>query len=757
MNMDRNEGRTQKQRERKQNSPVSGAKKPFSMFSNKSFGTLDWDYSSGEVVLNGLLWKVLGFSRTQSEIPITQKDFFDRVFVVDRIKFEAIIRRLAKSNHQDTCTLQMRKADGKSCWIDFQLNSVGVLNKAYKHIVGTAYDVSKIKYSEKIANLAVARYERILQASTDGLWEWSAKDNEFHFSQSCWENIGYSKDDDVIKFNKDDMQLWREHVHPEDLSRFDANLAECIAQKKILDMDYRMRDKFGDWRWIRGRGKMTYDSRDEIAYVSGCNVDISEQKALEKKLQDERYQADLANTKKSEFLSNMSHELRTPLNSIIGFTQLFQMDSNLTQEQLDNVNEINSAGDHLLALIDDVLDLAKIEAGGASIDMRAVKPYEIIKECLTLVRPQADMKSVLLNFRANSFQHETVELDKMRFKQVMLNLLSNAIKYNLRMGRVDISIEKFENQLCISVSDNGIGIPESMHHKVFSPFNRLGAEQSDISGTGIGLALTKELTEKMNGKIAFSSKPEQGSVFWVEFPLENKSLNMVQDTHAVAIANDKNYSKENTHNSKMDKTLRKINEKQGIIEPIKQSGDVSNVFDDLARNSKKVSSTYKSLHNNDSSNMVVSEKVDSNFYEQDKDSKLSNHTKKVPKLKLKTEKKILYIEENPANRRLFEQALSRQKNIHLTQAKDALRGLYELRTQQFDVVILDTHLSGMNAYEILEVLHADTKFERLKKIAVSSDASPLEKKRGIDAGFDGFLAKPIDLYELVLLLGKLLS
>ena len=237
-------------------------------------------------------------------------------------------------------------------------------------------------------------------------------------------------------------------------------------------------------------------------------------------LKMEKEHAEQANRAKSQFLSNMSHELRTPLNAILGFAQLlmFKSKANLSQTQSDNIREIIHAGEHLLALINDVLDLSKIEAGKLEFHLADVAVQPMLEECKVLTSELAQSKGCEVTLHCEAGLK--VKADYTRLKQVVLNLLSNAIKYNKQQGSVDIHCHKQGDfRVRILVKDTGIGIDRQHFDEVFKPFNRLTAVDSSVEGTGIGLTLSRKLALEMCGDIEFESELGVGSRFWVDMPL----------------------------------------------------------------------------------------------------------------------------------------------------------------------------------------------------------------------------------------------
>lgn len=231
--------------------------------------------------------------------------------------------------------------------------------------------------------------------------------------------------------------------------------------------------------------------------------------------------AEEANKAKSDFLSRMSHELRTPMNAILGFGQMLQMDADrLNETQRDNVKEILDAGSHLLNLIDEVLDLAKIESGKMEISMNEILVDDLLQGCVTLIRSQAEARQLEIIDHVSGKGH-TVLADFTRLKQALLNILSNAVKYNREHGRISLNSETVDkHRIRISVTDTGKGLTEDDIAQLFTSFERLNAK-SNIEGTGIGLVITKRLVELMGGTIGVESTPGEGCTFWIELELSH--------------------------------------------------------------------------------------------------------------------------------------------------------------------------------------------------------------------------------------------
>ena len=269
-----------------------------------------------------------------------------------------------------------------------------------------------------------------------------------------------------------------------------------------------------------------------LTLVTRLNRFIKHRKKTDQNLRKARRNAEEANNSKSKFLASMSHELRTPLNAILGYTQLLNegFKKSKSVKEIDWTDTILLSGEHLLKLIDEVLDLASIESNEMPLEFSEIDPHSILEYCAQIGETLAKQQKLTFLDQTSDYRYPIINVDESRLQQILLNLISNATKYNSADGMVIFSVST-PHVDCIrfSVADTGKGIPKEMQGALFQPFSRLGMENSNISGTGIGLSISKEIASRMGGAVGFESELNLGSTFWVEFPIVSGTLSQNED------------------------------------------------------------------------------------------------------------------------------------------------------------------------------------------------------------------------------------
>jgi PAS domain S-box-containing protein len=315
-------------------------------------------------------------------------------------------------------------------------------------------------------------------------------------------------------------ELFSMLVHPDDKARVASEYLDISLAGGTARSEHRIVRRDGEVRWVRSIAAPVPNPHGPVERIVTTTEDITERLNAAAALRDAEAAARAASEAKNEFLSRMSHELRTPLNAVLGFGQLLEMRLKGT-EHADAARHVVHAGRHLLDLINEVLDIARIEAGQLSLSPEPVPLASIVEETALLMRPLADAAEVAIVVTGGTFGR-FVLADRQRLRQILLNLMSNAVKYNRRGGHVWLSWLVDSGEASITVRDDGPGIPTALHDRLFTPFDRLGAEGTGVEGTGVGLTVTRALAELMNGQISVESEVGQGTTFTVTLPLSTE-------------------------------------------------------------------------------------------------------------------------------------------------------------------------------------------------------------------------------------------
>jgi len=490
-------------------------------------GSWDWDLVTDTLIWSDENYRVLGYP--PGSLAPNVEAFMKSVHPEDRQRVDTALKAsLVDASVPLNIEHRVLRSNG-------EIRLVHQVGKVYRdetgkpvRMIGTAQDVTdqkrieselmryrddlQVLVRERTAELEKAsrRNATIVDAAMDGFFTAGLDGQVTDCNDIYCQMLGYTRD-----------ELCRLNIRNLEADETPEEMAARIG--RILETGH---DRF-DTRHRRKDGSLIHvEAKVSLAQIGAERIffsfvhDITDRKEGEAALILARNEAERANQAKSLFLSRMSHELRTPLNAILGFGQLLECDPQypLPAPQQENVGLILQAGRHLLELINEILDLSRIEAGKFSLSLEAVELLPVFQECRRLVMPAAEARGIRIA-STSAGGCNAVLADRTRLRQVFLNLLSNAVKYNHPEGSVTVSCARRGDALRIGITDTGPGLSQEQQALLFKPFERLDADKQAIEGTGIGLALSKRLVELMHGEIGLESSPGVGSTFWVELPV----------------------------------------------------------------------------------------------------------------------------------------------------------------------------------------------------------------------------------------------
>jgi len=402
---------------------------------------------------------------------------------------------------------------------ELQLPAHPVQGNGFAEIDFLANKINEMVETARTSNTQIMSERKkladIIWGTDIGTWEWNVQTGETEFNEKWANIIGYTLDE-LAPIN---IETWINFAHPEDILESENLLNKCFMKEaEYYEFECRMKHKDGHWVWVLDRGKVVeWTADDKPLRMAGTHTDVSYRKEIEQNLENARKEAIQANTAKSDFLANMSHELRTPMTGIRGVLDLFKENKKIAKEAGELLDDLDVSANVLMRLLNDVLDLSKIEAGKVELEYRPYKPAKIINGIANTFAAIASKRDIVLEANTREYKDYYCSLDELRFRQIISNLVSNAVKFTTK-GSISIDMEVQEgartDTLIVTVSDTGIGMTKDAIQNIFQRF-----EQADNSttrkygGTGLGLAISKELAGLFGGNLTIESEVDIGSKF----------------------------------------------------------------------------------------------------------------------------------------------------------------------------------------------------------------------------------------------------
>ncbi len=669
---------------------------------------------------------------------------------------------------------------------------------------------------------AIAQIERERTAMENiqaalGSGPWSMDFNERAEIVSCiWTDmfrkmLGYKSEEDF----PNRLESWSDLLHEEDKAYVMKEYWDTVRDysgEKTYDVRYRLLTKNAGWRWFHAAGRLSRREDGSPVTFVGFFIDIDDEKKMEARLEAQR--ADLedalaaaqhANRAKTTFLNNMSHDIRTPMNAIIGFTSLAAAHIDNTEQVKDYLTKIATSSNHLLSLINDVLDMSRIESGKVKIEEKECSIPEILHDLKTIV--QADIMSKQLDFYIDTVDviNEHVMCDRLRLNQILLNLLSNAMKFTKPGGMVSVRILQKRNapegyaDYEFQVKDTGIGMSPEFLKNVFEPFERERTSTiSGIQGTGLGMAITRNIVDMMGGSVSVESEVGKGSTFTVFLQFKTCSGPVRQETipellglRALVADDDFNTC------SSVTKMLSDIgmrpdwttSGKEAVLR-VKLAGEQNDeyavyIIDWLMpdMNGVEVVRRIRGLIGEKTPIIILTAYDWADIEEEARKAGVTafcskpiflselrevlespfavKNQEEVPQETISFErKKILLVEDNELNQEIAVEIL-KEAGFSVDVADDGVVAVERMKTAepgQYDLILMDIQMPVMDGYEATRQIRAleNPDIACIPILAMTANAFQEDKKAAIEAGMDGHIAKPIDVSKLFGILGEII-
>ncbi|MBB1267866.1 PAS domain S-box protein [Shewanella sp. SR44-3] len=717
--------------------------------------------------------------------------------------FEVFVYK-ARTYGPETSNWTYVRKDGSLCRVSLSVSAIRDEQDVITGYLGVAIDVELLLHQQEALISASTQLSKAAEVAELGIWtlDLQTKTEE-------WNDRMFTMYDQPKSLREEGLtyEHWLMRMHPEDVEMAEESLNKAIEGHAIYEPIFRIITSAGV-RYIQAWAQISYDNQGNAIKVVGINRDITEQRELEHTLRQAKASADADSAAKSAFLANMSHEIRTPMNAVLGMLQLVQH-TEMTAQQLDYVTKTEVAAKSLLGLLNDILDFSKIDANKLELDLHPCSFEAIMRELSVLLAANLQHKPVEVIFDIDPNMPILLLGDQQRIKQVLLNLAGNALKFT-EQGHVVVSIKcvsqcKGSVTLEISVTDSGIGISQAQQGKIFQGFVQAESSTSRrFGGTGLGLAITKRLVELMGSELRVNSELGEGSRFSFELALEvvsdktmaqamdlsNKRLLLVDDSamsrkilaktlssHGAQVSEASSGKEalsiiERDSEADLSFDLILMDWRMPDLSGLATAELIISQFDAtqppaiimltaygeemFLEGKSYVKQPFVSLLTKPVTANLILETVDNIISSYvDYDNMQMPLASKQQQGALLKDVSVLVVEDNQLNRQIIDELL-RLQGARVTLAHGGLEGVAQVVESglHFDIVIMDMQMPDMDGLEATQLIRQDPRFDTLPILAMTANASALDRELCLAAGMNEHVGKPIDL---ALVLPKMLG
>ncbi|MDE1922946.1 MAG: PAS domain-containing protein, partial [Gammaproteobacteria bacterium] len=757
--------------------------------------TFDFGRQRAEVISSGNFHALLALDE---DAPLPTRDAaLARVHPEDRARALRAPAEVSPEAPSYRLEYRVLLEDGNLRWIGEKASVGHGADGTVARITGAIIDITDLKRAEAALELSQKRLARSVLGTQDGLWELDLESRKPWFSDRFEELLGYARGE--LNASRDDLK--KVLIHPEDRAKRQSTFEECVRSDAPYDIEIRLLHKSGRYEWVRSRAQLERDAAGRPVWLAGSIQLITERKLAEQATIEARLAAEAANRAKTSFLANVSHEIRTPMNGVIGMAQLLA-DTSLDATQREYLDIIRGSADALLGLINDVLDLSKIEAGRFELEKLEFRLRDLIYDSSAALAAQAALKGIEIVVDFDAEVPYVVRADPGRLRQILMNLLGNAAKFT-HEGAVTVRVsatpasEGF-SRVRIAVTDTGIGIPPDRLDRLFESFSQVDSSTTRLyGGTGLGLSIVKRLTELMGGEIGVESTPRRGSTFWVDITLDAP---VAQDAPApvgrgrrVLLVDDLAASREGlarelTHSGYQVEAAAGAAEALAALE---RGAPFDVVLADewmpgaggldllaalrAAPRFAALRFILMSLFGSEAGAHRDERRPDAVCVKPVRGAALARLIDRVlagdappaaeSTLPADAERRyrgsrVLIVEDNPVNQRVA-QRMCRKLEIDAAVVGNGKEALERLADETFDAVLMDCQMPVMDGFlateRIREQERARGEGTRLPIIALSANVANEDLERCTAAGMDAHLCKPIDAEQLRACLNRFLG